>query len=310
MLPRLLICSVLGLATSLAAAANTSSSPRAHLSAAEIVEKNVAARGGLQAWRAVGTLSLEGRMGAGGNQRATLATPPPPQKPGERPAGPIPQQTYSRRPVEEFQLPFVMQLARSHKMRLELQFKGQTAVQVFDGTKGWKVRPYLNRSDVEPFSAEEMKLAAMQADLDGHLIDYAAKGTKLELVGMEKVEDRDSYKLQLTLRNGHTLHVWIDAQTFLETKMEGQPHRMDGVYHPTEVYFRDYQAVNGLQIPFVLETRVLPVGRTALGVKDTPVPVEKITIEKVVVNPKLDESVFAKPQLLAAASLPAAHARK
>ena len=309
MLSRFLICSVMGFAISLAAAANTSS-PRAHLSAAEIVEKNVAARGGLQAWRAVRTLSLEGRMGAGGNQRATLATPPPPQKPGGRSAGPIPQQAYSRRPVEEFQLPFVMELARSHKMRLELQFKGQTAVQVFDGTQGWKVRPFLNRSEVEPFSVEEMKLAAMQADLDGHLVDYAAKGTRLELVGMEKVEDRDTYKLRLTLRSGQAFHVWIDAQTFLETKMEGQPHRMDGVYHPAEVYFRDYREVNGLQVPFVLETRVLPVGRTALGVKDAPVPAEKITIEKVVVNPKLDESVFAKPQLLAAASVPAVHAGK
>lgn len=309
MLPRLLICTVMGFAISLAAAANTAS-PRAHLSAAEIVEKNVAARGGLQAWRAVRTLSLEGKMGAGGNQRAALATPTPPRKPGERPGVPIPQKAYMHRPVEEFQLPFLMQLARSHKMRLEVQLKGQTAVQVFDGTQGWKVRPFLNRSEVEPFTAEEMKLAAVQADLDGHLVDYAAKGTKLELVGMEKVEDRDSYKLKLTLRSGQALHVWIDAQTFLETKMEGQPHRMDGVDHPVEVYFRDYQAVNGLQIPFVLETRVLPVGRTALGFKDTPVPAEKITVEKVVVNPKLDESVFARPQLLAAASMPAAHGGK
>src|SRR5206468_1177102 len=169
---------------------------------------------------------------------------------------------------------------------------GHTAVQVFDGTQGWKVRPFLNRNEVEPFTAEELKLAAVQADLDGHLVDYAAKGTKLELAGMEKVEDRDTYKLKLTLRNGQALHVWIDAQTFLERKMEGQPHRMDGVYHATEVYFRDYQAVNGLQIPLVLETRVLPVGRTALGLKDTPVPAEKITIEKVVVNPELDASVF------------------
>jgi hypothetical protein len=52
--------------------------------------------------------------------------------------------------------------------------------------------------------------------------------------------------------------------------------------------------VNGLQIPFVLETRVLPVSRNALGLRDTPVPPEKIVIEKVVVNPKLDEKLFSK----------------
>jgi hypothetical protein len=51
--------------------------------------------------------------------------------------------------------------------------------------------------------------------------------------------------------------------------------------------------VDGLRIPFVLETRVLPVARTALG-RDTPVPPEKIIIDKVVVNPKFDEQLFSK----------------
>jgi hypothetical protein len=63
-----------------------------------------------------------------------------------------------------------------------------------------------------------------------------------------------------------------------------------------EVYYRDYRAVDGLRIPFVLETRVLQVARTALG-RDTPVPVEKIIIDKVVVNPKFDEKLFSKLEL-------------
>ncbi|HEX2661799.1 MAG TPA: hypothetical protein VHM93_03120 [Candidatus Acidoferrum sp.] len=49
-------------------------------------------------------------------------------------------------------------------------------------------------------------------------------------------------------------------------------------------------------IPFVLETHVLPVTKTATGLRDTPVPVEKITVEQVVVNPKFNASVFAKPE--------------
>jgi hypothetical protein len=114
---------------------------------------------------------------------------------------------------------------------------------------------------------------------------------------MEKVEDRDTYKLKLTMKNGSAIHVWIDAQTFLEAKIEGQPRRLDGTDHPVEVYFRDFRPVDGLQIPYVLETRVLPVAHTALGFTDTPVPPEKTFIEKVVVNPKLDESLFAKPEI-------------
>ena len=264
------------------------------LSAAAIVDKNVAARGGLQAWRSVQTMTLTGKLGAGGNQRATLSIPVAGVHKTQE--ADLPQ-----RRAEEVQLPFVMELKRPSKVRFELQFKGQTAVQVFDGSQGWKVRPFLNRNDVEPFSPEEMKTASAQGELDGPLIDYAAKGTQIESDGTEKVEGRDTYKLKLTLKSGDVTHVWVDSQTFLEAKVQGRPRRLDGTDHPVEVYYRDYRPVNGLQIPFVLETRVLPVAKTATGFRDTPVPPEKITIEKVTVNPKLDDSQFAKPQTETAA---------
>jgi outer membrane lipoprotein-sorting protein len=198
------------------------------------------------------------------------------------------------RPTEEAQLPFLLELKRPRKQRLELQIKGQTAIQVFDGTNGWKLRPFLNRSEVEPFTAEELRIASMQTELDGPLVDYTAKGTRIELVGTEKVEGRDTYKLKLTMKNGQAIHVWIDAQTFLEAKMEGQPRRLDGTDHPVEVYYRDYRQESGLQIPHLLETRVLPVGKNSLGLGDTPVPPENIIIDKVVVNPKLDDQLFSK----------------
>jgi outer membrane lipoprotein-sorting protein len=178
-----------------------------------------------------------------------------------------------------------MELKRPGKVRFELQVKNQTAVQVFDGVHGWKLRPFLNRREVEPYSPEEMKLASTRGELDGFLIDYAAKGTRVELDGIEKVEGRDAYKLKLTLKSGDVTHVWVDSQTYLEAKVEGRPRRLDGTDHPVEVYYRDYRPVNGLQIPFVLETRVLPVAKTSTGLRDTPVPHEKILIDKVTVNP-------------------------
>src|ERR1035438_9115820 len=278
----LLICSSLAFAISLTA--GDAPPAGAKLSAAEIVDKNVAAPGG-GAGRAGGlgvqTISMSGKLGAGGNQRGALPVPAPAgRKSGPR-ATPLAQ-----RPVEEVQLPFVMELARPGKMRFELEFNGQTAIQVFDGANGWKLRPFLGRRVVEPYTTEEMKVATMQADLDGPLVDYAAKGTVIELDGMEKVEDRDTYKVKLTMKNRQAIHVWIDAQTFLEAKIEGQPRRLDGIDHPVEVYFRDFRPVNGLQIPFVLETRVLQVDKTALGFKDPPVPPEKVIIEKAVVDRK------------------------
>ena len=268
---------------------------QAKFSAAEVITKNVAARGGLQAWRAVQTMSLSGKTGAGGNQRATLRVPT--QAQATVVAQKSDQAEVPTRRVDEVYLPFLMELARPRKMRFELQVAGQTALQVYDGVNGWKLRPYLNRLDVEPYTADEMKAASMESELDGPLVDYAAKGTRIESDGIEKVEDHDTYKLKLTLKSGAVTHVWVDAQTFLETKAEGQPRRLDGIYHPVEIYYRDYRNVNGLEIPFVLETRVLPVTKTAMGLRDTPVPPEKTLIEKVVINPKFDAGLFSKPAI-------------
>ena len=286
------ICISLVLASCVAAAADTAQPP-ANLSAAEIVAKNVAARGGLEAWRAVKTISLSGKMGVGGNQRATLQVPPSLSDAVSRQNG---QPILPSRPAEERYLPFRLELARPNKSRFELQFAGQTAIQVYDGVQGWKLRPYLNRRVVEAFTDGELKISAAQPDLSGPLVDYQAKGTHVELAGMEKVEDRDTYKVKMTMQNGQSLHVWIDAQTFLEAKIEGQPRTLDGTEHPVEVYFRDYRAVNGLKIPFVVETRVLPVKKTATGLRDVPVPPEEIIIDKVTVNPKFDEALFSKPE--------------
>ena len=110
------------------------------LSAVEIVDKNFAARGGFVAWRAVQTMT--GKLGAGGNERATLAVPVPGQPKGQGAILP-------HRPAEETQPPFVMDLKRPAKVRFELEFNKETAIQVFDGVQGWKLRPYLNRKEVE-----------------------------------------------------------------------------------------------------------------------------------------------------------------
>jgi len=300
MLGKFLVSGMMFGMCSLAAFGADQSASAGKLTAAQIVDKNVAARGGLQAWRAVQSLKETGKMAAGGNDRATQAV----EIPGARRPGksmPLPS---NPRLKEEAQLPFTLEVERPRKLRLEIEFAGKTAVQVYDGTNGWKLRPYLNRMEVEPYTEDEQKLAAQQTDLDGALIDYAAKGSKVELEGTEKVEDRATYKLKVTMADGHETHVWVDAQTFLEAKVEGQPRRLDGKIHAVEVYYRDYRAVNGLQMPFVLETHVVPLATGAAASREPHYPAEKIAIDKIVVNPKLDATAFTKPQVQVAATHP------
>src|ERR1700730_18464468 len=106
----LLSCSLLAspmVGLAVAANAPAASAPPA-MSAAQIVERNVAARGGLSGWRAVKTLSWTGKMDVGGNNRQTLAMPAPKTKT----TMPAP------RPAEQVQLPFIMELERPRKLRL------------------------------------------------------------------------------------------------------------------------------------------------------------------------------------------------
>jgi len=223
------------------------------LTAGQIVEKNVVARGGLGRWHAVQSITLSGKMDAGGKQ-----------------------ETY---------LPYTLQIKRPNKQRLAIEFAGHTSLQVYDGKNGWKLRPYLNRADPEPFSQEELRKTEDGPGLEGPLIDYAAKGSKVELEGTETVEGNATYRLKLTNKQGHVQHIWIDGTTFLEAKMEANPHRFDGKMRPVETYLSDYRTVEGVVIPYLSETRVQ-------GVRAT----HKMTIEKVSLNQNLDEALFVKPR--------------
>jgi hypothetical protein len=251
------------------------------LSAAEIVKRHVSARGGLEAWRGVQALSLSGKMEAGtGDSVARSMQVAKPRRKGQHEVAAPPEVA-----AKQVQLPFTLAKARPNKSRLEIQFAGTTAVQVYDGTNGWKVRPFLNRHDVEPFTPEEAKAQADTDDLVDPLIDHAAKGTKVELASIEKLEGRDTYKLKLTSKTGAVRHVWIDSGTFLDVKVQGAPRRMDGRLHEVFVYQRDFRAVQGVKIPFVVETVV-----------DGYPQRHKILVEKVAVNPKLGGATFAKPK--------------
>ena len=260
---------------------------RPQLTAAQIVDKHVAARGGLQAWRSLQALSVSGKMDAGTGDslaRSIKVSRSRRAPTGKLATGADTPEAGKGEAVKQVQLPFVMEMKRPGKSRVEIKFAGKTAVQVYDGAHGWKLRPYLNRDDVEPFTAEEAKTEAEKGDMDGPLVDYAAKATKVEFEKVEPVEGHDAYKLKLTLKSGRVQHVWIDAQSFLDVKVDGLPRRMDGRMHNVSVYQRDFRKVEGLMMPFVLETAVD-------GYPDT----HKMLIEKVAVNPKLDEARFTKP---------------
>jgi hypothetical protein len=231
------------------------------LGAAEIVERNVAARGGLEAWRAVNTLTMSGRLEAGGKTNA--------------------------------ELPFVMRMKRPHMSRLELRFQNQTAVQVYDGSQGWKWRPFLGRNQVEPFTADESKSAANWDELDGPLMNYAAKGTRVAADGVEMVEGSPAYRLKLTMKSGAERRLWVDAKTFLEVKIDGEPRKFNGKMRPVTVWYRDFRREGALNMPHVLVTQI-----------DGVQPTHKMSIDRIAVNESFADDLFAAPKVAMAKAAP------
>jgi hypothetical protein len=258
---------------------------QAERDAGPIAEKNAAARGGLDAWRNVKTLAMSGQLEAGTpRDQAKLAKAiQRPTRERKLEARKALASGHRQEPEKPVNLPFVMELARPHKTRLEVRFGGQAAVQVFDGGSGWKLRPFLGRREVEPFTPDELQLATQQADLDGPLLDHAAKGSRIELEGMEPVEGRDAYRLKVTTSAGQVRHVWVDAQSYLDVKVDGT-RKMDGKPRTVWTVLRDYRTVDGVKVPFLMETYVDGVAGS-----------EKILVEKVTLNPKLDAARFTRP---------------
>ncbi len=256
------------------------------LSAEQIVERNVQARGGLSAWRNVQAISLSGKMDAGRIRPNPSFAAVDPRNPKQRKQFEEEQlkMQQDRNKGTRVQLPFRMELARTRRARVEIEFHGDTAVQVFDGKNGWKLRPFLGRKEWEPFTAEEAKRSADQQDIDGLLIDAAAKGNKVSLEGMEPIAGRDAYRLAVKLPNGDLRHVWVDAASFLDVQFDGPARRMDGKERAVTTVASDFRRVGGVKIPFALETRV-----------DTVADTERIVVEKAQINPTIDASRFAAP---------------
>lgn len=225
----------------------------AKLTAAQIVAKNVAARGGLEAWRKTETMIWVGQLQS------------------------------ARAPVPN--MPFVLEQKRPNKTRFEINGVGQRTMRVFDGVRGWKVQARREGGpDVKPYTLPELKFASAAQAIDGPLIDYQAKGGVVTLEGTEMIEGRKAYHLDVTVASGEHQEVWVDAQNFLDIRMDRPSYAGSGTAGMVPVYYRNYKPFEGLQIPTTIE-----IGG---GTGTEP---DRMQIERVVINAPLDDRTFERP---------------
>jgi len=279
---RLAAAGALGLFAGGWAMAATAPAPEAPAmpDAAQIVARNAEARGGLEAWRTLNSLGEKGHLEHGQMKG-----------PKTRHGGP----TSAHGSLDQ-SLPFTLELKRPHKMRLEINLGDLTALQLFDGKQGWTIQPTPKGPMVRPFAPDEAMTAAEQLDPEGPLIDAATKGTTVTLDGQEIVEGHRTYKLKLALKGGEERHVWIDADTYLDVKIDGK-RIIEGRPWSSETYFYDWKKAGAIKLPYRIETAVDGV-RTS----------NRILVDRAVVNMPIDDDHFALPKDALAAAVPVAPA--
>ena len=162
--------------------------------------------------------------------------------------------------------------------KTESEFNGQKIVQCITDKDGWAISPMGGGSAVA-MPDEQYKSAKEQLDPGGALFDYAAKGSKVELLGKEG----NAYKLKLTSKDKEETTYFIDAASYYLTKMIKKGNMMGQDIEIT-IQFSDYKKTDfGYSIPFTIST---DMGQFQFST----------AITKAEVNKTIDPAIFVMPK--------------
>ena len=181
------------------------------------------------------------------------------------------------------ELTYVETVARPGSVRIEATLQGLTIVQAFDGAASWQIQPFQGRKDPEAVSADDAKSLEEEADFEGGLIDYKAKGATVESLGDIDVDGAPTHALRVTLKNGDQQTYYLDPDALLTVRIVTR-QLVRGAETLTQTDFGDYEQVNGVYFPF--EVASGPKGATLQ---------QRITYAAMVANAPLEPNVFARP---------------
>ncbi|HVY45905.1 MAG TPA: hypothetical protein VHB21_08505, partial [Minicystis sp.] len=226
--------------------------PAAAEKAKELVAKNIAARGGLERLRAIRSMRLSGRVRYEDDDGTT-------------------------------EMAYASVAARGKGIRTERTYQGLTSIEAYDGKDAWRMRPFGGRRDPFRVSADEAKIIADDADLDGPLVDAEAKGHRLEYLGTEDVDGTEAHRIRVTLKDGDVEVHDLDPDAFLEIRVVRVSH-VRGTERVTETDVGDYEEVGGVLVPFSF----------ASGEKGGPKMV-RLELDRAEANVAADDALFRFP---------------
>ena len=197
-------------------------SPASAQTVDEIVQKYYAARGGYDKIKAIQTLKIT----------QTVANP------------------FSRTKV-------VILRKRPGLVRWEITPAGQTAVmpRVINAEGGWDTQQGKVVARPEIMLKEDRDI---DADIEGPLVDWKAKGHTLTLEGTEQLRTGAAYRLKLVTKAGVTREIFLDSKTHLPVLEKGRMSlppdpRGNPRFNEHVFEYSDWRDVNGVKFPFAID---------------------------------------------------------
>lgn len=179
--------------------------------------------------------------------------------------------------VQGMDIPLTIYQVHNKAMKQEFVAMGMTAYTIMRADSGWSYMPFQGQTTPEPMTAEQVKLAADQLDIQGDLLDYAAKGHKVELMGKEDIDGTEAFKLKITHKSGNEFVHFIDPATYYIIRSVSKV-KVDGQEIEQKMNLSNYKKLpEGITIPFTMESTAIPA---------------PVNISKVEVNVNIPDTVF------------------
>lgn len=204
----------------------------------DVVRAYTAARGGLERWRAVASLELEGRF-----------------------------ESFSQTE------PFTARWARPGLYRFESVQQKRPLLYGRDAKGSWWRVGLYDHGWPRRTEGQDDAQIAREAELEPALLDYRAKGHQAELVGAGEVDGQPTVEIRLTRADG-AVETWhLDAESHLEVAVDSQVFDYTQTGDPVgkRSYFSDFRPVEGLMLPFRVDAEYkarytsLQVARAKVG---------------------------------------------
>ena len=168
--------------------------------------------------------------------------------------------------------------------RTDISVMGQQITTVVDGDKGWAINPMQGGSAPQALPDDQVKMQKGNTYVPGtDLVTAKLQKYPVELVGKEKMNEKDVYNVKVTRPEG-VANYYVDATTYQLTGMKATVSA-GGQSGEVKMQYGGYKTIDNLTVPSTIELNspAMPGSVT-------------MTISNMVFNPKIDPSIFAMPK--------------